>query len=219
MKENFYPALVENEFYHIYNRGNNRETIFYNHENYLYFLRKFDEYLSPYIETYAYCLLPNHFHLLVRVKSSEDVVTAVERIPSLSRYRQGGMESLVSSIISEQFRRFFISYSQSINKQESRVGSLFQKNFKRKHIDSESYFTSVVHYIHANPQLHGICEDYKLYPHSSYGRILIDKPTKLMKNEILEWFGGKEGFLKFHEVDSVDLKVKNRYEIEDTATP
>lgn len=221
MKEDFYPPFVAGCFYHIYNRGNNRENLFYKEENYRYFLKKYDEYLSDYLDTYAYCLLPNHFHLLVRVKDNDAVLTAArlskflkpseaeERIPSLE-----GMVS-VDRIVSEQFRRFFISYSQSINKQENRVGSLFQKNFKRKEVKNESYFIRVVHYIHANPQLHGICSDYMEYPHSSYGRILVEKPTKLMKSQILDWFGGKEGYKLFYEINKTSLSVKSGYEIED----
>ena len=60
--------LLENIFYHIYNRGNNGDDVFYEARNYKYFLEKYDLYLSDFVETYAYCLLPNHFHILIRVK-------------------------------------------------------------------------------------------------------------------------------------------------------
>lgn len=212
MKEDFYPALVESQFYHIYNRGNNRDTIFYKHENYLYFLRKYDECLSPFVDTYAYCLLPNHFHLLVRVKNAEEVVEAAR----LSKFQKLGKSlSEVDEIISEAFRRFFMSYAKAINKQESRVGSLFQKNFKRKQIDNDRYFTTVVHYIHANPQRHRICKDYREYAHSSYGSLLADKATKLQKQKILDWFGGKEGYLKFHETNLIEVMESKAFVIEE----
>ncbi len=213
MKEDFYPALQAGDFYHIYNRGNNRENIFYKEGNYNYFLKKYDLYLSDYLETYAYCLLPNHFHLLVRVKEEEEVVSAMQRIPSLQ-----GMVSLsepVGKIVSEQFRRFFITYSQAINKQESRIGSLFQKNFKRKCIVNDRYFTNAVHYIHANPQLHGICDNYMEYNYSSYGRILLEKSSKLQKQEILNWFGGKEEYIKFHQMNKSAVGELSRFVIED----
>ncbi len=212
MKEDFYPPLFENEFYHIYNRGNNRENIFYTHENYLYFLRKYDEYLSPFVETYSYCLLPNHFHLLVRVKTKENVEAAAR----LSKFLKLGKSILETDlIISEAFRRFFMSYAKSINKQQARTGSLFQKNFKRKHITSESYFSSVIHYIHANPQLHGICADYKTYAYSSYNSHTADKPTKLNRKEVLDWFGGSDGYIKFHEANYSAIKDKREFMIED----
>lgn len=109
-----------------------------------------------------------------------------------------------------------MAYAKAINKQESRVGSLFQKNFKRKIIHNENYFTSVVHYINANPQLHGICKDYKEHLYSSCHRILIDKPTKLQKQAILNWFGRKEVYLKFHKANLVDIKERSKYEIVDS---
>ena len=64
----FNPLLFEGQFYHIYNRGNNKENIFFNENNYNYFLKKYDFYFLDYLDIYCYCLLPNHFHLLVRVK-------------------------------------------------------------------------------------------------------------------------------------------------------
>jgi putative transposase len=231
MKEDFYPKLLEGEYYHIYNRGNNRENIFFSKENYRYFLSKYDKYLSPYLDTYAYCLLPNHFHLLVRVKSEKEFVvqasegrsstftsTAYDKSgTSGTAVFQGGTKVLtdISDIISELFRRFFTSYAKSINKQEGRVGSLFQKNFKRKIISKEKYFRSVVHYIHANPQTHGICTDFKEYPYSSYQRMLMEMPSKLKKQELFDWFESKENFIRVHQEENVPQKENKDFWIED----
>lgn len=154
---NYHLPLEKGCFYHIYNRGNNGDNIFYTPENYEYFLKRFDYYLSDYLEVYAYCLLPNHFHLLVRVKDEfdESVASFDKTIPSLranstsevrssTSRRSGtsehqpaektlikGLKKLTktSDIVSESFRRFFTSYAKAINKQQSRTGSLFQKNF------------------------------------------------------------------------------------------
>lgn len=59
------------KFYHVYNRTNNKELLFKEHENYFFFLRKYKQYLSSYIDTYAYCLMPNHFHFLIKVKEDK----------------------------------------------------------------------------------------------------------------------------------------------------
>ncbi|RZK44455.1 MAG: TonB-dependent receptor, partial [Pedobacter sp.] len=119
--------------------------------NYRYFLQKYDYYLSPYLETYTFCLLPNHFHLLVRIKNFAD-------LPKIEQTLRHGQELIISPerIISEQFRRFFVSYAKSIKVQEERTGSLFEKNFRRKLVDSDEYFTNLVAYIHRNPETHGI---------------------------------------------------------------
>ena len=202
--KDYYPPLNESQFYHVYNRENNREHIFYLPKNYGYFLRKYDEFLSDYLETHAYCLIPNHFHFLVRVKESDAITQSdgIDPIDDLSR------------LVGEQFRRFFIGYSQAINKQEKRTGSLFQKGFKRIHIDSHEHLLYLVYYIHANPQNHDIVEDFRKYEYSSYARMLLDKPTKLQKREVLEWFGSKSYYAEFHD-HIQDLKAIDRYIIED----
>ena len=187
--------LEPDHYYHIFNRGNNRENIFYSQENYQYFLRKYDQYLSNYLDTYCFCLLPNHFHLLVRIKSPECILQQATSDFKASKYADLPIDQMVS----ERFRRFFLSYSKSINKQRGRVGSLFQKPFRRKKVTDDAYFTSLVRYIHNNPVHHGIYSCYRTYLWSSYRRILADRPSKLMKEEVIEWFGGRKNYLDFHQ--------------------
>jgi len=86
----------------------------------------------------------------------------------------------------------------AINKQQKRSGSLFLKPFKRVHVDSSSYFSALVFYIHANPQIHGIYDDFRKYPWNSYNGIISIKPTKLRREDILKWFHDKENFVAYH---------------------
>jgi REP element-mobilizing transposase RayT len=197
-----FPLFEPGCYYHVYNRGNNRERLFYGEDNYLYFLKKYDSFLSDFTDLFAYCLLTNHFHVLIRIKTEKEILENAARlkIPSFEK-----MESLGSlqagRIVSDQFRRLFIAYSMAINKQHSRTGSLFQKKFKRKKVDTDQYFTQLIFYIHNNPvhhQIHVPLQDYKW---SSYQRFLLDKPSKLSKKEVLEWFGGKKEFVEFHQRD------------------
>ena len=67
MKNHQIP-LEAHKVYHIYNRGINGTNIFYEERNYAYFLEKYAHYLHNWVDTFAYCLLKNHFHLLIRVK-------------------------------------------------------------------------------------------------------------------------------------------------------
>ena len=131
--------LEEGKFYHIYNQGNNKENIFYSLENYEYFLHKFDGYLSDLVEVYAYCLMPNHFHFLIRIKELRELESGSSISKPAKSSRLGRFETTndtidIPKIASNQFRLFFMSYSKSINKQLGRTGSLFRKNFKRKEI-------------------------------------------------------------------------------------
>lgn len=215
--KNYYKPLEEGCFYHIYNRGNNGDNLFYQAKNHTYFLQKYDFFLSDFIETYAYCLLPNHFHLLVRVKTREQVASNSDSIAKADGKYGGvaGKKNLDNGKkVSEQFRRFFIGYSQAIQKQENRTGSLFQKNFKRIKVRSDAYFSWLVYYIHANPQTHGIIDDFRGYPHSSFGRMLNPKPTKLQKSYVLSWYGGKEQYQLFHQ-QSQDFNMINDLIIEE----
>ena len=81
MSKHIHIPLEENNYYHIYNRGHDGIDLFYQRRNYHYFLVKYDYYLSNYVDTYAYCLLPNHFHLLIRVKKKSDFVVRKSEFP------------------------------------------------------------------------------------------------------------------------------------------
>jgi hypothetical protein len=103
---------------------------------------------------------------------------------------------------SKHLGNFFSSYSLSINKQENRVGSLFQKNFKRKEIDSEEYFKQMVIYTHLNPLKHGYADHVQHYPNSSYPIYQNSEDSFLNKKKTLEIFGGLDNFLIAHEDES-----------------
>jgi putative transposase len=159
-----------------------------------------DEYLSPFIEIYAWALIPNHFHLLVRIKN-----------PIENRWLGTDVSSLLE--LKSAFRRFFQSYAQSINIQEGRKGPLFESAFKRKLIDSPEYFTQLIYYIHSNPQIHGMVEDFRTYPWTSFNSFLNPRPSKLNKSQVLKWFGGLEKFEQYHselrEFTNPRLKIED----------
>jgi len=102
----------------------------------------------------------------------------------------------------------------AFNKQQQRKGTLFQTPFKRVWVNSDEYFTQLVYYIHANPQQHGLIDDFKEWKWSSYNRIIIDKPSKLKKKEVIEWFGDKAYFAAYHQLIK-NIKVDEKLVIED----
>jgi len=196
-------------------RANGDDKLFFQERNYNFFLKRYDNFLYDYLETYAYNLLQNHFHLLVRVKSEESLLAAAEKnissinssanlIQNATARNDISSRNVISKrgdfseMLSEQFRRLFISYSKSINIQESRTGNLFQRSFKRKLIDNPKYFKHIIYYIHHQPSHHGYEIEDLDYPHSSYLSFLTEKNTKLMREEVLKWFGDKNHFREFH---------------------
>lgn len=191
LKIKYQSTFEGGKFYHIYNRANNQDSLFYREKNYSYFLKKYEQYLSDYLDTFAYCLLPNYFHFMVRVKI---------------KYSSN---QNINQEIAEQFRRFFISYSQAINKQEERKGSLFEKPFKRKLIDNPSYFTQLVLYIHLNPVSHGYSDNWETYKWNSFQSIISDEYSKINRKKVLEWFGSKEEFINYHQNYSLETSIRN----------
>lgn len=178
-------------YYHIYNRGNNRENIFRAEENYRYFLQQYRQYVHAHVETYAYCLMPNHFHFTVRTKpDSQAVETTTAEL----------------SVWSKAFKNFFISYAKSFNHRYQRTGSLFQYKFKRKEVNQEDYLIRLICYIHANPIAAGLCDSFEQWKYSSYNALVGSQPTALSRDSVIEWFGGRENFIEIHRQNLVRLK-------------
>ena len=178
--------LQPGQYYHIYNRGINGEPIFREERNCPYFLKLYAKYISSIAETYAYCLLSNHFHFLLRINDSE-----AEQTGPVS-------ETGPVLIASRQFNNYFIAYAKALNKAFQRTGGLFESPFKRVLVDSDRYFTYLVAYIHRNPQRHGFVDDFRHWPHSSYHAILSTQPTRIQRAAVLEWFDGHTGFEQAH---------------------
>lgn len=195
------PLIPEN-FYHIFNHSNGSELLFREYKNYNFFLEKYEMYIDTVADTYAYCLMPNHFHLLVGVKNDEDILSFMTKTKFFKKYKtMANLESkerLQSLFISKQFSRLFSSYTQSFNREYSRMGSLFIKNFKRKQINKESYFIRLINYIHFNPVNHGFVDQPGKWKFSSYNDILSDKPSILKRDFVLETFGGISNFISCH---------------------
>ena len=184
-------------FYHIYNHANGDEDLFREDENYYFFLKQWIKYIGPVAATYAYCLMPNHFHALIKVREEEEL----RQFFTNKKQDLTGFENL-SGLLSKQFGNLFNAYAKAYNKRYDRKGSLFNRPFKAKEIDSDEYLTSIVHYIHHNPIHHAFCNDYESWPHSSYRAFLENRPTRLERDYVLEWFGGQSEFISFHRLNT-----------------
>jgi putative transposase len=197
--------LLPNEMYHIYNHANGRENLFEQHGNYIFFLKRYQYFVEPIAETYAYCLMPNHLHLMVRIKNEDELQKANKQFVldrKSTEIKDLAVEEipveLLPLFVSKTFGSLFSSYTQSFNKQQKRKGSLFIPNFKRKTIEDERYFAQIIHYIHNNPVHHGFAKDQGDWPYSSYQTFLTNKKTRLKREEVLNWFGDLNGFLEYH---------------------
>jgi REP element-mobilizing transposase RayT len=190
--------LVPGKYYHIYNRGNNREKLFFKDHDYLFFLEKYRLLVAPYVSTYAFCLLPNHFHFLIYLKDKKE----------FSKIK-----------VSNQLRKVFITYTRRVNLQQDRTGGLFTKNYQRIEVKDSLYLKNLVIYIHRNPQSHGIMTDFQNYKYSSFNGIISEEKTLLARNQIFEWFDGKEDFLRKHFINNYILPIYDIHYLERDGVP
>ena len=190
-------ALLPDTYYHIYQRGNNRQSIFFEPENYRYFLSLYVKYIVPVALTFAYCLLPNHLHFLIKTRGAGELGQQKQKTYDFSEKSYVSQPHVLQP--SEQFRRLFIAYSKAINKRYQRTGSLFENRFGRKRVTSQRYLVTLIRYIHQNPQNHGLVPDFREWPYSSYDAVLTDKPTRVDQTAVLNWFGGTMAFVNSHE--------------------
>lgn len=150
--------LKSGEIYHVYNRGNNRQRLFYDRDNYYYFLAKMRQYLLPNCDMLAYCLMPNHFHFLIHANNktirhcrNKIILPDEPRIPAIEMSRfSKGIQLLLSS------------YAKGINKKYTRSGSLFRQNTKSKQTSNDlflnDYSLQCFMYIHNNPVTAGLVQ-------------------------------------------------------------
>lgn len=165
--------------YHFYNQGNNRQKIFFNRENYLFFLRKIKIHILPYADILAWCLMPNHFHLMVLVR---EIVIANSGSATQSRINSGSAtQSRINSGSATQSRTptnnsinksigiLLASYTRAINKQNNSSGSLFREKTKAECINcpkgiTPSFFTkngiSQINIQHPEKQYPQLCFNY-----------------------------------------------------------
>ena len=198
MNDNRITIIEPDKYYHIFNRGINGDVIFKSDHNKNFFLQKITQLLVPVCDLYSYCLLSNHFHLLIKVKSEKELnLFAKTQLNNITKAEKG-LHSL-QNIFSKQFSRVFNSYSQAFNKENNRHGALIEFPFRRKEIISEEYLRNTIIYIHQNPQLHSITDNFRQFKYSSYQTILSNKPTSIARNEVIELFDNAENFIICHQ--------------------
>jgi putative transposase len=180
--------MIPGRYYHVYNRGNNKERLFFGVDDYKVFLNKYFHYLGPVADTYAYCLLPNHFHFLIRIRENQG---------------EFGLNT------SNQLRKLLISYARRININRKRYGCLLTRNYRRVEIDSDQYLRNMILYIHFNPVKHGIESNFVIYPYSTFKEFFTDRSSPIKKEEVIDWFDGYGEFFNLHRVIDKDDLIKN----------
>ena len=199
------PPLTFGTFFHIYNRGNNGENIFVQERNYAYFMELWWKHTYQVFETWAFCLLRNHFHVAGYVKDlsdltnkSPDLNLSVNKATSPS-HSPKDLTGLKLKEPSQYFSNFFNAYSRGLNIATQRTGALFERPFNRIPVDSEAYLMRLIVYIHQNPQKHKFEDDFRNWNYSSYHELTSNVPTRLQRDKVLQLFGSREDFIRIHQ--------------------
>ncbi len=168
--------------YHFYNRGNNREAVFFERDNYLYFLRGIKKYLRARLKILAYCLMPTHYHMLARVRAIQ-----TSEVSQTSEVLTGE--------VSRAMQKLSISYTKAVNRRFGRVGALFQGQFQAKPVIQDHHLINLCVYIHANPVKDG----------------LVVQPEDWEFSNYLEWIGLREGTLVDREFIDAHFGLPGEY--------
>jgi len=178
----FQPSTI----YHIYNRGNQQQTIFYNRENYIYFLDKIKKYIFPCSDILCWCLMPNHFHFLINANEY-----SCKEVPK---------PGIPVQYLTENIRLLLSSYTKGIQKQQGFKGNLFQQKTKAKPVSGSKndYAFTAFNYIHQNP----------------YKAMLVKKMEDWEFSSFRDYTGNRNGHLcnKRLAENLLDLDMKNFYE-------
>jgi putative transposase len=201
------PVPVKNKapfnfgsFYHIYNRAVDGQLLFYSQANYGRFLRNYQAYFSDVMKLYSYALIPNHFHLLASIKEEQECKFSLKELKLLNK---GQWQ--IDDVISNRFKNFSFSHSHTIKNQFGIKTNVFAQKFKHILIDRDEYFSKLISYIHLNPVKHRIVKDFKYYPWTSY-QPLLALDNVLDFGYVLDWFGGTENFIRYHQVQVLEYE-------------
>ena len=155
--------FIKGFYYHIYNRGLNKQRIFLETYNYLHFLKLLTKYTSHFeIKVIAYCLMPNHFHFLLRNDGDKDI--------------SGFMSTMLNA------------YVKAFNKKYNRTGSLFSHRFKSIHVDRDNYLVHLCRYIHLNPLKANLVTELKDWPFSNYFEFVGKRNGKFIDKDFIKSF-------------------------------
>ncbi|MCX6277746.1 MAG: transposase [Bacteroidetes bacterium] len=180
-----FTLLEPGKYYHIYNRAKNGDPLFENEEAFRFFMKLYKSHIAPIAETYAYCLLHDHLHLLIRIKDDAE------------------------GSLFKPFAILFNSYTSGYNRHNGKEGRIFKFKLKRIEIRSLPNFREMIRYVNQNPWRHGVTDHPGSYRFSSFRSTITNGPTIIAKDKIMRQFGSSENLEAslLNQVDESKIKL------------
>ena len=180
--------ILPDRYYHIFNHANSDINLFKKEQDYQSFFKRYHRYMNGIFKTLAYCLMPNHYHLCVKVET-EDVILAKKK----------NKEYTAEQIVSYQLKNFLLSYSKYYQMVHETKGNIFQQKTKRIELSEPDYLFNLIGYIHLNPAHHGYVDKPQEWRYSSYGAYINrSKQTRVDVGKVLKLYGNEKNFKAHH---------------------
>ena len=171
--------------YHFYNRTNNHESAFREDRNFEYFLKKYRKFVAPFVKTFAYCLMPTHFHFFIQIQTKQ------------------------TALLSKNIGTFLSSYAKGYNNAYNRNGSLFQQHSKAILVDDDSYFLALSNYIHQNPVRADLAKNVEGWPFSSFLDLCRKRKGTFLSWDIIDcYFKDMDEFVAYSNIIMKEVKAK-----------
>ena len=212
--------ITYGNYYHILNRGTNKQNRFVNNNDYEYFFRLMAIFIEPIADIYAYAALKNHFNIEIRIKEENEIgyldskyanskELSLKWKTTFKRRPKGDLEaSLIKPKPEKMIQHFCSTYAKGFNVKYKRSGSVLEHTFKRKIVDNDIYLKRLILYIHNNPVKHGFCEHAIEYGWTSYLSLISIKPTKLARDKVIGYFDSKANFKLQHKPEDTFEDIK-----------
>lgn len=188
---------------HVYNRTNNKERLFRKSRDRIIFLDLFQKLVQPFVDPFAWTLIPNHFHFVVRTKEKNQIIEYLSNLPEdyLTQTEISFLSGKIdtATLVLFEFTRMMQAYTAIYNKMYDRKGNLFHRSLKRVRIKDDRQFRKVVVYVHKNAEKHKLVDDFREFQWSSWHELVGDTRFFLNRKEVYEKFGNKRAFIHAHE--------------------
>ena len=204
--EKYKAPFLPGSYYHIVCKSIDGLILFNEEKDYRVFKERFKQFTSAFFEVWAYNLIPNHTHHIIKTRPAQEIAETIsgfqkeEQSKAMLRFLDAIKdENSFDEMIERQMNSLLVSYANYCNNKRGRKGGIFQKPFKRIRIEDDSHLQEAIIYTNANAQKHKLVRDFKEHPYSSYADIINGNGQFTEIDKQIGFFGGLDNFINIHK--------------------